>query len=174
VPSDLTEQQSQSLISRLTPAPEATVDAVLESLKKGVEEVRKDATQTPGEGTESGTPSTQPTPPAAKTQEEIIAELKAIAMTYNFSKIPKNSYHISDVRSKITGTTISTNIYAKTGAGVGVVGHITGTVPPGTDPTQFKKGDVVSIEITSQSPLVDKDGNVHSELTLGKKISIGI
>ena len=174
VPSDLTEQQSQTLISRLTPAPEATVDAVLESLKKGVEEIRKDAAQTSGGGTGGGTPPTQPAPPAIKTQEEIIAELKAIAMTYNFSRIPKNSYQISDVRSKITGTTISTNIYAKTGGGVGVVGHITGTVPAGTDPTQFRKGDVVVIEITSQSPLVDKDGKVHSELTLEKKLSIGI
>jgi hypothetical protein len=96
-----------------------------------------------------------------------------MAASYNFAKVPKNSYNISDVRSKISGTTISTTIYAKTGGGVGVVGHITGTVPPGTDPTKFKKGNTIIIEITSQSPLVDEAGNVHNELHLEKKIKIG-
>jgi Domain of unknown function (DUF4157) len=40
VPADLTEKQSDTLIGRLTLASDVTMEAVLEALKKGVEEVR--------------------------------------------------------------------------------------------------------------------------------------
>jgi hypothetical protein len=45
--------------------------------------------------------------------------------------------------------------------GVGVVGSISGTVPADLDLAKLKSGSTFVITITSHSPFVDKNGNVH-------------
>lgn len=171
VPADLTADQAAALIARMTDAPpDATREAMMESLKKGIEEVRKSAT--PGGGT-TGTQTPAAPDKPAKTEAQIITELQAVAKKFNFKPISANSYSIADIRDKIVGTNINTYIYAKTGAGVGVVGYITATVPDGFDLSKLKKGQTFTITITSRSPMVDAKGNVHkvnleSTLTLGK------
>lgn len=179
VPPDLNESQSIALTERLVAAPEATPDAILESLRKGVEEVKRSVTPLSGDTKENvpapGTTAQLAPPdqaPATKTQYLIIAELKAIAVKYNFSGIQANSYSIPNFTGKISGNTINSHIYGKTKNGVGVVGYITATIPAGADITRLKKGDSFDIEITSKSVLVDKKGAVHSELVLGKTLRL--
>lgn len=175
VPSDLTPEQAEALISRMADAPaDATREAMIESLKKGIEEVRKTPTPTPGGG---GSTATQaPAADAAdtkppKTEAEIIADLKAAAIKYNFKAIDKNSFRISKIGDKIQGDTVTTFIYGKTAKGVGVVGYITAKVPAGLDISKLKKGDTFTVEITSRSPMVDKKGQVHS-LNLDTKLTV--
>jgi len=167
VPVDLTNQQAEALISYLTSSQGQTIDAVLESLKKGVEEVRKN-TELKNDGIATGT-STEGDEQPAKSQEQIISELKEIAKKHDFSKVSEGSFSIQDIFKKIANNKITTQVYGKI-KGIGVVGYISGTIPA-IDIEKLKVGDSVAVTITSQSPFVDKNGKVY-KLELGKSINI--
>ena len=143
-----------------------TVDAVLEALKKGVEEVSKDATSTTGGTTPEGSASDQPGP----SQEQVIEKLKEMAKKADFSKVPEGSYAIRNLSDKIVNGKLSAYFYGKL-KGVGIVGSLTGTVPADLDVAKLKAGSTFVITITSHSPFVDKDGNVH-KIQLGSTVTV--
>lgn len=175
VPADLTPDQAAALIGRMDAAPpDASREAMLESLKKGVEEVRKGSPQPPDGGGTTGTqtPATPATPDKpAKTQEEIIADLQAAAKKHNFSKIKAGSFDIPKGVQKIEGHTLKAYLYGKTKDGVGYVGYITATIPADVDVDKLKKGATFTIEITSRSPMVDAKGTVR-EINLNTKVIV--
>jgi hypothetical protein len=167
VPTDLTDKQAEALISRLASSQGKTVDAVLEALKKGVGEVSKDATPTTGGTTTDSAASDQP----GQSQEQVIEKLKEMAKKADFSKVPEGRYAIRNVSDKIVNGKISAYFHGKL-KGVGIVGSITGTVPADLDVTKLKAGSTFVITITSHSPFVDKDGNVH-KIQLGNTVTVG-
>lgn len=172
VPADLTPDQAAALISRMTDAPaDATREAMMESLKKGIEEVRKDPAQKPGGGT-TGTPAPGAADKPAKTQEEIIAGLQESAKKYkNFGGINAGSFNIPKGVQKIEGHTLRAYLYGKTKGGVGYVGYITAKIPDDVDVENLKKGQTFTVEITERSPFVDAKGTVH-DIKLGSKLTV--
>ena len=159
VPADLTDKQVETLIAGLGPSKDKTPDEAIQALKQAIQQVQKTTQATaPGAGTTASTPTAQKPP---KTQAEIIAELAEIAKKWDFSKIPNNNVKIQNAGDKVDGNTISTYVYGKAN-GIGVVGYITGTIPPGVDVKKLRKGQSFTITITSQSPFVDKTGKVQN------------
>jgi len=159
VPPDLNDKQVDSLIAGLGPSKGKTPDEAIQALKQAIQQVQKTTSATaPGP---VATTSTPPSPKPAKTQAEIIAELAEIAKKTDFSKIPNNNVKIQNVGDKVDGNTLTTYVYGKAN-GIGVVGYISGTIPPGVDVKKLKRGQSFTITITSQSPFVDKNGKVQN------------
>jgi hypothetical protein len=173
VPKDLTDKQVETLIDGLTSSQGKTIDEAIQLLKTAIEQVKKSDTAKEAGGENTGTPSTPTTTdsPPAKTKDQIIAELAAIAKRWDFSSIPNGKVKIQDGTKKVTGNQLNTYVYGKVN-GVGIVGYISGTIPNGIDVSKLKKGDTFTVTITSQSPFVDKDGKVH-EFKMGSKFTMG-
>ncbi|WP_437334647.1 eCIS core domain-containing protein [Sorangium sp. So ce394] len=165
VPTDLTDKQAEALVSRLASSQGKTTGAVLKALKQGVAEVSKDATPT-GDTTTNGAASDRP----GKSQQQVVEELMEMAKKADFSKVPEGKYVIRNLSDTIVKGEISAHFYGKLN-GVGVVGRIRGTVPADLDVAKLKAGSTFVVTITSNSPFVDKDGNIR-KIQLGNTVTV--
>lgn len=172
VPVDLTKEQSETLITRISPNKDKTADELFEALKKGVEEVRKPVAADEGETSANNSSSKTAAQDAeGKTKQQIISELQEIAKNADFKNVPEAQIRIRSLNKTVKDGKLSSHVLGKQN-GVGLVAYITAElVPPTLDINKLKTGDSFEIKIVSLSPFVDKDGKSY-DLPVTKTIRI--
>lgn len=171
VPSDLTQEQSDALISKLTSSKGKTADEVLENLKKGVEEIRK----APKDMDDSGSAAADTkdsegseTPPVSR--DVLIQDLKEKAQKFKFKSIAPNKVVYSNILKKAAAKKFTSYVYFKADQ-LEVAGIMSCEVPASVDVTKLKAGDAFTINVISKGPFVDKSGKEH-DVIIGNTIKI--
>lgn len=168
IPGDLTQEQSDALMGRLTSSKGKTADEIIDHLRKGVEEIRK--TPKDGDAGTTGTDS-KDSNDAAVSKEETIKDLMQKAKDYDFKHLSKGSAEIASILKKVAQRKFSTYVYVKQDK-IGIVGIATYQIPASTDVSKLKKGSVIEVIILSQGPFVDKDGREYTNIKLGNRITV--
>ncbi len=176
IPPDLTEEQMKDLVSRMSSAKGKTEGEVLAALKVAIEEIKKETKGSGSVPATSASAGSSDEQAPAKTQEQIIEDLKNLAQATNFTKLDfKASNFItgSKLEDRIQGNQVTTYLYGKLKSGF-VVGYITGEFSSAFDIDKLEPGKHnIEIKIISQSPIVDAKGGVH-KVDFGKTIKITI
>jgi Domain of unknown function (DUF4157) len=177
VPSDLTEEQMKDLVSKMSSGKGKTEEEVLAALKAAIEEIKKSTTGSGAAPATSASAGSSDEQAPAKTQEQIIEDLKKLAQKIDFSKLKlsKKQFTAADkLEEHIQGNQVITYFYGRTVSDKFVVGYVTGEFSSPVDIDKLDSGNhKFEIKIISQSPMVDAQGGVH-KIDFGKTMTITI
>ncbi len=157
VPIDITDKQADDIVGALQKSPDATLDQVLDSLRKGVEEVKKGTAGTAaGDG---GTTAEKPADGAGENRDELIKKLAERAKGTSFDVVKANVNRIIFDHDAYKQDQFNASLIGKTAGGVGYVGDVMLKVVSRNDKTFVAR-------VISATPFVTAKGEVVAGTSL--------